>query len=191
MSLNKGTTIALKIFLWIIGSIIILVLLVFVLIQVPAVQDFGRKKTVSFLQDKLKTRVEIKKLSIDFPKLIVLEGVYFEDQKKDTLIAGDTLKVDISLLKLLKNQVEINEIDLRGITAKVDRTMPDSIFNFDYILKAFVTEQAKDVPPADSTAGLKFSLDKINLDRIKVSFKDAVTANDVRFQLIHFDQYAT
>ncbi|WP_026898579.1 translocation/assembly module TamB [Daejeonella oryzae] len=185
--MNKGTTLALKIFLWIAGSIIFLVLLIFVLIQVPAVQDFARKKTVSFLQNKLKTKVEIKKLSLDLPKLIVLEDVYFEDQNQDTLLAGDTLKVDISLLKLLKNQVEINEIDLRGITAKVQRTMPDSVFNFDYILKAFITEQSKNAPPADSAAAMKFSLDKINLDRINVSFQDAVTANDVRFQLNHFN----
>ncbi|MEO8794154.1 MAG: translocation/assembly module TamB domain-containing protein [Daejeonella sp.] len=173
--------------MWIIGSIIFLVLLVFVLIQVPAVQNVVRKKTVSFLENKLKTKVQINKLSLDLPKLIVLEGVYFEDQKRDTLLAGDTLKVDISLLKLLSNQVEINEIDLRGITAKIDRTMPDSTFNFDYILNAFITQQSESTPPPDSAAGMKFSLDKINLDRIKVSFKDAVTANDVRFSLKHFD----
>ncbi len=178
---------ALKIFLWIIGSIIFLVLLVFVLIQIPAVQNIARKKTVSFLENKLKTKVQINKFSLDLPKLIVLEGVYFEDQKRDTLLAGDTIKVDISLLKLLSNQVEINELDLRGITSKIVRTMPDSTFNFDYILNAFIAQQSANAPPSDSSAGMKFSLDKINLDRIKVSFNDAVTANDVRFSLKHFD----
>ena len=185
--LKRTGLIALKIFLWIIGGIIGLVLLAFILIQVPAVQNFARKKVVVFLENKIKTKVEINKLSFDLPKLLVLEDVYFEDQNRDTLLAGDTLKVDITLLKLLSNQVEINEIDLRGIRANVERTMPDSAFNFDYIMNAFMGEQKKDAPPPDSAAAMKFSIDRINLDRIRINFKDAVTANDVAFDLGHFD----
>jgi hypothetical protein len=185
--LKRAGRIALKVFLWILGSIIGLVLLAYLLIQLPAVQDLARKKVVSFLENKIKTKVEINKLSLNLPKLLVLEDVYFEDQKRDTLLAGDTLKVDISLLKLLSNQVEINEIDLRGISVNVDRTMPDSSFNFDYIINAFIGEQKKDVPPPDSAAAMKFSIDKINLDRIRLNFKDAVTANDVMFDLGHLD----
>ncbi|NEU07718.1 translocation/assembly module TamB [Flavihumibacter sp. R14] len=164
-----------------------MVLLSYLLIQVPAVQNFARKKVVSFLENKIKTKVEINKLSLDLPKLLVLEDIYFEDQNRDTLLAGDTLKVDISLLKLLSNQVEINEIDLRGIRANVNRTMPDSTFNFDYIINAFMGEQKQAAPPADSSAAMKFSIDKINLDRIRIDFKDAVTSNDVSFALGHFD----
>lgn len=177
---------SLKIILWILGIIIFLVLLLFVLIRVPAVQDFARNKAVNFLESKIGTKVEINKISLNLPKLIVLEDIYFEDQKKDTLLAGDTLKVDISLLKLLKNTVEINEIDLRGITANVSRT-PDSVFNFDYIIKAFVSEQAKPEPVDTAAAPMKFSIDKINLDRIKIKYQDAPTANDVSFYLGHFD----
>ena len=185
--MKRTGRIALKIFLWIVGCIIGLVLLSYILIQVPAVQNFARKKVVSFLENKIKTKVEINKLSLDLPKLLVLEDVYFEDQNRDTLLAGDTLKVDISLLKLLSNQVEINEIDLRGIRANVIRTMPDSTFNFDYIIDAFMGEQKQAPPPPDSAAAMKFSIDKINLDRIRVDFRDAVTSNDVSFALGHFD----
>lgn len=178
--------IALKTILWIIGSIIFLVLLVVILIQVPAVQNYAKDKAVTFLQNKIHTKVEIGHISLGLPKLLVLEDVYFEDQKKDTLIAGDKLKVDITLLKLLQNKVEINEINLEGITAKISRG-PDSLFNFDYIIKAFVGEQKKEVKPADTASTMKFSLDKIILDRINVSYKDATTGNDVKFLLGHFD----
>ena len=185
--MKRAGIVTLKILLWLIGGVIFLVVLAYILIQVPAVQNLARQKMVTFLEGKIKTKVEINRLSLDFPKLIVLEDVYFEGQNRDTLLAGDTLKVDISLMKLLSNQVEINEIDLRGITANVSRTMPDSAFNFNYIIKAFVGEQKQKAPPADSTAGMKFSIEKINLDRIKINFKDAVTANDVAFNLGHFD----
>ncbi|MXV53125.1 translocation/assembly module TamB [Pedobacter sp. HMF7647] len=158
----------------------------FVLIRVPAVQNFARQKAVSYLEGKIGTKVEINRISLDLPKLIVLEDIYFEDQKKDTLLAGDTIRVDVSLLKLLHNKLEINELDFRGITANIQRT-PDSVFNFDYITKAFVSEQKKEPKPEDTTSTMKFSLDKINLDRIRARFKDAITANDVDVYLGHFD----
>ncbi|MEB0277532.1 translocation/assembly module TamB domain-containing protein [Mucilaginibacter sp. 10B2] len=178
--------IALKTILWIIASVIFLVLLVVVLIQVPAVQNFAKNKAVTFLQNKIHTKVEIGHISLGLPKLLVLEDVYFEDQKKDTLIAGDKLKVDITLLKLLKNKVEINEINLEGITANISRG-PDSLFNFDYIIKAFAGEQKKEVKPTDTTSTMKFSVDKIILDKINIKYKDVTTGNDVKFLLGHFD----
>ena len=177
---------SLKIILWILGTIVFLILLLFVLIRVPAVQNFARGKAVNFLENKIGTKVEINRLSLNLPKLIVLEDIYFEDQKGDTLLAGDTLKVDISLLKLMQNTVEINEIDLRGITGNIQRT-PDSVFNFDYIINAFVSEQKKPAPVDTSAAPMKFSIDKVNLDRIRIKYKDAPTANDVSIYLGHFD----
>lgn len=178
--------IALKTILWIIASVIFLVLLVVILIQVPAVQNFAKDKAVTFLQNKIHTKVRIGHISLGLPKLLVLEDVYFEDQKRDTLLAGDKLKVDISMLKLLHHQVEINEINLDGITLKVYRGA-DSVFNFDYITKAFAGEQKKTPKPTDTSSSMKFSVDKIILDKINISYKDLTTGNDVKFLLGHFD----
>lgn len=185
--MNKVGRIAFKTILWIIGSIIGLILLIFILIRIPAVQNFAVQQVVSFLEKKIKTPVKIEKVSLDLPKLLVLEGVYFEDQKQDTLLAGDQLKVDISLLKLLKNKVEINEIDLRGITAKIDRTLPDSSFNFDYIMRAFVSAEPEEPKPEDTTSTMEFSIDRINLDRIRFVYKDDVIGTSADFNLGHLD----
>src|SRR5690606_31143877 len=139
---------------WIVGGIIGLVLLVFVLIRIPAIQNYVVGKVTAYIENKINTPVRIARVSLDLPKMLVLEGVYFEDQSQDTLIAGDRLRVDISMLKLLRNTVEISQIDLQGITAKINRTLPDSTFNFDYIITAFVGEQDETTPP-DSSAPMK------------------------------------
>jgi hypothetical protein len=185
--LERFGRIALKTILWVVGSIVFLVLLILVLIQVPAVQNFAKNKAVSFLQGKIKTKVQINRLSIEFPKLIVLEGVYFADQKGDTLLAGDKLKVNITMLQLLHKKVEINEIDLEGITGKVTRIAPDTNFNYSYIMKAFAGEQKKTPQPTDTTSTLKFALDKINFDRINLVYRDDQTGNNIKFLLGHFD----
>lgn len=182
---NKPKAILRKIFkilFWIIGSIIGLFLLIVILLQLPPVQDFARGKLVTFLEEKIKTPVKITKIELSLPKKLVLRGVYFESREKDTLLAGDKLAVDISLFKLLDNTVEINSIDLRGITANIIRTK-DSVFNFDYIIDAFASDEPKD----KDSKPMKITVNRINLDNIRMRYSDAITKNDVRFRMKHFD----
>ena len=122
---------SLKIFLWIIGSIILLFLILFVVIQIPSVQNYAKEKAVTYLEGKIKTKVSVDSLAIEFPKKVILQGVYFEDQKKDTLFAGEKLAADISLFQLINNKVEINTLELVGISANLNRDSK-AIFNFGF-----------------------------------------------------------
>lgn len=184
--MNRIGRIAIKTLLWIIGGIIGLILLIFILIRIPAVQNYVVQKVTSYLENKIKTPVRIAHVSLDLPKMLVLEGVYFEDQSQDTLLAGEKLRVDISMLKLLKNTVEISQIDLQGITAKINRTLPDSSFNFDYIIQAFVSEQDEPASP-DSSAPMKFDIDKVNLNSIRFIYRDEVIGMGAEVNLNHLD----
>ena len=175
-----------KVAVWVFASLLFLVLLVYILIQIPAVQNYARKKVVVYLEKKLKTKVEIGKLTLSFPKRVVLENVYFEDQKKDTLLFAEKLQVDIALLKLIKSTVEIKYLELNGVNANISRRGDETTFNDDYIVKAFVSQ---DTLTKKDTSGstLKFSLDKIVLNRIRGSFIDDITGNDATFSLGHFE----
>lgn len=182
--MKKYLKISLRIFLWIVGILFALIILITVAIQLPSVQNFAKKKAVAFIHEKVKTKVSIDKLDIGFPKKVILEGVYFEGQKKDTLLAGKELAVDINMFDLLDNQVTINSIDLKGITANVSRD-DKGVFNFDYIIKAFASAEPT---PVDTTATpMQFSLRYINLDDIKIKYNDAYTKNDLAVTLNHFE----
>jgi hypothetical protein len=186
ISLNKYLKLVLKIFAWVVGSVIGLFLLIVILVQIPAIQNILKNKVVTYLEGKFKTPVKIGQIEIGLPKKLILRDFYFESQAKDTLLAGDKLAVDISLFKILDNQIEINSIDLNGIVTNINRGQ-DSVFNFDYMIKAFVSDQAKPTTPTDTSAAMKFSVNKINLDKIRVRFKDAISKNDVDVYLNHFD----
>ncbi|TDE02720.1 translocation/assembly module TamB domain-containing protein [Flavobacterium sandaracinum] len=171
-----------QIFLWTIGCVILLFLAVVIAIQIPTVQNYAKGKAVAYLEGKIKTKVTIDRLEIGLPKKVILEGVYFEDQKKDTLFAGEKLAVDISLFQLINNKVEINSVHLVGISANLNRDSK-AIFNFDYIIKAFASpeKQKSDSPP------MEFSVEEIKLDRIQFKYKDAFTKNNVYANLNHFE----
>ena len=175
----------LKVFGWIIASVIFLLILVAILIQVPSVQNWGRQKAVSYLQNKLHTKVEIGKLAIKFPTSISLQNIYVEDQSKDTLLYGGELKVDISMFKLIKSDIEIQEIELDNILVKLKRMPPDSTFNFQFIVDAFVSPNSN--PKVQDTTPLKINIDKILLNKTRVVYKDAYTGNDMDLAIGHFD----
>lgn len=176
----------LKILLWIIGSIIALFLLIILLLQIPYIQNKVKDKAVSYLEEKIGTEVEIDRIEIGLPKKVIVEGIYFEDQQGDTLLSGKKIAVDISLFKLLDNTVELNKVELEGIVANVERDK-DSVFNFDYIIKAFDSGKPKDTTAAPTV----FSLNKVELDNIRVKYKDAITKNDLKANLTHFDTRVT
>ncbi|MEO6818140.1 MAG: translocation/assembly module TamB domain-containing protein [Ginsengibacter sp.] len=175
----------LKVFGWIIASIIFLLILVAILIQIPSVQNYGRQKVVSYLQNKLHTKVEIGKLAIKFPTSISLQNIFIEDQSKDTLLYGGELLVDISMFKLLKKDIEIQTIALDNITAKIKRVPPDSTFNFQFIVDAFMSPNK--TPNVKDTTPLKINIDNILLNRTRVVYKDAYTGNDMDLAIGHFD----
>ncbi|MCR4033368.1 MULTISPECIES: translocation/assembly module TamB [Flavobacterium] len=174
----------LRILLWCVGSVITLLLLVIILIQVPSVQNFVKNKAITYLEGKIKTKVSLDKILIKFPKDVVLESFYFEDQKKDTLLAGKRLEVDVDLFKLVSSELEINSVSLENVKANISRNK-DGVFNFDYIIKAFESKEPKVEDP--NAKPFKISVVKVNLDQVKFNFKDDFSKNDIRVNLTHFD----
>lgn len=172
---------SLKIVAWTVGSIIALLLLILVLIQIPAVQNFAKNKAVAYIENKIHTKVSIEKLSIKFPKQVILEKIYFEDQDKDTLFAGGKVQVDIALLKLLSNKVQVDYLGLEDMFINIKRLKPGYVFNYDYIIKAFATPS--DTTTSAESSAMAFELGEISLKNISVSYKDDVTGNDGIFRL--------
>ena len=171
-----------KILFWLVASVLFLFLLVVIALQIPFVQNFAKDKAVAYLEEKIHTRVEIGRIEIGLPKKVILEDFYFEDQKADTLLAGKKLAVDVSLFDLFRNHLNINSVELDGITANLKRNR-DSIFNFDYIIDAF----ASDEPKKKDSKSMRISVGRIVLDDIRFTFDDALSKNDIALRLNHFD----
>lgn len=171
-----------RILIWCIASIIAFFLLLTLLIQVPSIQNFAKDKAITYLQNKIKTKVSLDRIAINFPKEIILEGFYFEDQKKDTLLIGKRLEADIDLFKLIGSELEINSISLQNASATISRNK-DGVYNFDYIIKAFESKK-----PADSNSKpFKIAVVNVNLENVNFNFKDDFSKNDIRIKLTHFD----
>jgi len=163
-----------------------LVILVAVSLNIPAVQNFVKNRAITYLKNKTKTEIRLESIKIALPKDVVLNKFYIEDRKGDTLLYAEKLQVDISLFKLLKNTVEINNIELKNIRANVKRINPDTSFNFSFLVDAFMTEEKKNPETDTASAPLKFRIDKVLFTDIGITYHDDVAGNDMKLHLGEF-----
>lgn len=169
---HKTARILMKVILF----LLCFVLIIFFLALTPPVQQFATNKVESFLQKKLDTEVEIGSISFGLTGRVNLEDIYIEDQTNDTLISGGNIHANITLLKLFSNEVEVKDISLDNITAKIKRVLPDTVFNFQFIADAFITEDSKVADTAQS-APLKLDIDNLDITNSYFVYKDIVTGN--------------
>lgn len=180
--MKKVTKVILKILL----VFVVLFLLIVFSLQVPFVQNLVKDKAVTFLEDKINTKVEVGSIEIGLPKKIILHNFYFEDQSKDTLLAGEFLKVDINFFELFRNKIVINSINLKKIIANVEMNK-DSVYNFDYIIKAFETSEKS----KNETKATDISIKKIKLGGVNFKYNNAVSKNAVTAYVKDFNTEIT
>ncbi len=167
-----------RIFLKTLLFLFLFIALVFLLILTPPVQKFLTGKAQSYLENKLKTRVQIGRISFGLSGNISLQNVYIEDRTKDTLVAGGAIKAHINFLKLFSSELEVKDIELQNITAKIKRVLPDTTFNYQFIVDAF-TGPKPAVGDTSTGAPMKLNISDVTLDNVALTYKDVITGNDV------------
>ena len=160
---------------WIWLCLIGLLLLATLLIQLPVVQNIITQKTIEFVEGKIGTRVSLDRISLSFPKRIVLDGLYVEDQTRDTLLYAGTISVDADLIGLLSQRIQLNDVALENVTAHVNRTA-EGVFNFDYIVDSFSGEET---PQETAEPGWYFSIYGVTLNTINARYEDKLEGNDI------------
>ena len=166
----------------VLASILVLLIVLILSLQIPGVQNFAKGKLVNYLETKIHTKVSLDRVYIDFPNSLVMENLYLQGQKVDTLLFARKVDVGLNIPKLLKNTADITSVDLQGVKANVIRNK-NGTFNFDYITEAFATKDSEQTP----SKPFIISLDKINLKDISISFIDQQSRNDINVYFKSFD----
>lgn len=170
---------------FLLGVILLLVILIFSL-RIPAVQQYVTTEAVKFYKNKTNTEASIGRLYVDFPTTIVIEDVYIEDQKGDTLAYSHYISVDTDLWGLLDNRFEIDGLEVRQLVANIHNQETDSTFNFQFIPDAFATP----AKPIDTTAApskpFTFALYEADIENAKVNYNDLYNGMKLSVDLGHF-----
>jgi translocation and assembly module TamB len=166
--------------LGLLALILLLVVGVVVYLQFPSGQDFVARRAEGYLRDKLKTEVRLGTFRTDFRHAINFDNVYLADQQRDTLLSVGHLGVSIDIFALLHKQVNVKDVELENGRVRLTRTEPDSVNNYDFIIKAFSDPTA----PVDTTSsGLKYDIGRVHLANILFTQNDQVAGSDLRAKL--------
>lgn len=157
-----------KIILYVIGAVLALILIAVFALQTNMGKNFVRQKVVEYLNKKLNTVVQIDRLNYKIPTFLELNGVLFLDTQNDTMLQLNKLRVDIDMFALIQNKVEVNGILLEDASIHIYRTKPDTTFNFNYIIDAFVVKDDKQAVKEKENA----NKDPIYLDVSRLELKN-------------------
>jgi hypothetical protein len=152
---------------------------VYLFFQTPVGKQWLSKKVSTFATDYLKTDVKAE-INYRVPDWIVLESFLIKDQKNDTLLAGNSLRVDLDIWALIQSQVKINQIEVEGIHANIYRKQNEIAFNYQFLLDTFASDSTK----TDTTSSnLTYEIRNILLENITANYRDDVLKNTARIKL--------
>jgi hypothetical protein len=133
------------------AAFFVLFLMVWGILKVPAVQNFLVNRATTYVSHKTHTRVELAYIDLEFPKSIVLQGIFLDDKNRDTLLSVSEIKIDISILALLNHTVSVQQLSLQNAYGRLSRTDNDSTFNFQFLIDAFSSGKVKPQRAIDTT----------------------------------------
>lgn len=184
----------------------LLLFLLSLLIQLPPVQTRLTQLAMESLSERTGTETSIGRLGIRVPGVIRADRLFIGDHRGDTLVYAGKVRASINLPALLRNQVKVRSLRLDEGVANITRLQPDSLFNYDFLLKALVgnasqdkaqqpssatSQQArpatgKQPPPATPGSGLSLEVGKISLNNIRLRYADHHDGLDLHFTFSGF-----
>ncbi|MCC6281545.1 MAG: hypothetical protein IT262_13150, partial [Saprospiraceae bacterium] len=155
------------------GLVLLLIVLYFVL-QMPAVQNWLIQKVTGYLSDELKTTVQVQHIDIAFFDNLVLEGFYVQDLNGDTLIYAGRLSagLDPNFFSIFSNKLEFNEISLKNAQIKIRRAAGSYDSNLQFLLDYF--SSPKDPNKPSKPFAVKIKAKNIFLENVLFSQDDKV-----------------
>ncbi|MBC7485662.1 MAG: translocation/assembly module TamB [Cytophagaceae bacterium] len=173
---NKALRILVKTIIGLLVAVVMLFVIVWAVLKIPAVQNFLVDKVTSYVSKKTHTRVELAYIDLEFPKSIVLQGIFLDDKNKDTLLSVAEIKVDISMLALLNHTVSVQQLSLNNAYGRLSRTVNDSTFNFQFLIDAFSTGNKKNKKPTvtdTTTTDWTIKADNVSLRNCRFHMDDS------------------
>lgn len=147
-------------------------------------QNWASQKTVSWLSDKLDTRVELERVDIDLLSHLVFEGLYIEDQYQDTLLYAGRFELNIGSINPISKNIRLKNILVKDGAININRTLPDSLYNFSFITSTFSSDKKNivvDTTEEKSTAtSFDFHLNKITIENTGFKFRNEVGAEEYK-----------
>lgn len=163
----------------------LIIFLLLLLIRSEWGQNLIVNKVTSYVSDKTDTTVSLGRLFISFDGDIVLEELFLDTPTGDTLVYSKHLEVNMPLWPIIRGKgIGVEELESRGLKARITREDTVSGFNFQFLIDAFATDPTTQKPDADGLSDpVNFILKDLLIKEAHVIYTDGVTGIDSEFSI--------
>jgi TamB, inner membrane protein subunit of TAM complex len=165
----------------IVFALILFLVFLYFLLQMPAVQNWLVQKVTTFLSEEWQTKVSIQRVDIEFFDNLILEGLYVEDVKGDTLFYAGRVGAGMkrNFFAFLGDEVEFTDISLYKARVNIRREEGDK----SNTLKAFLSKLSSPSGKKSSSKSIVLKVQNLHLDDVVV-LRDIETYNKKNPQII-------
>ncbi len=145
------------------------------------VQSYIAKRAAGVLSEKLGTKVDVAHVRIGLLNSLNVEGVYIEDQSKDTLLYAGQIQVRITDWFIFKDKPVLHYVGLKNSYVHLYRGATSKTWNYDFIADAFSSPKKK--KKDTSNAQIEIDLKKVELDHVRFHMDDAWIGEDMDYDV--------
>lgn len=155
-------------------AVLVLLLIATIALNTTYVQDKMVTRVVTYLSEKLQTRVTVEHLNFDlFRRDVRLQGLYVEDREQRLLLQVGLITADIDFMALLHHEVRIPEVHVEDVQAALHKPSRDSVANWQFIIDAFKRDSLKQQPqPEAKKHKMTFDVNRFAFDRVQVTYNE-------------------
>lgn len=158
------------------AALVGLLLLSYLLLLLPSVQDRIGQKIARNLSQQIGTEVQINGLNFSLFNRVDIKNVLLLDQQKDSLLFAQTLKLRITDLLFSSKDPVIGYIGLEKANVYLHRKSP--IWNYQFILDHFKSKDS-------NSKAQQFDLKKIDFTNIRFVMDDEWIGSTTKFEANH------
>lgn len=129
-----------KAFAWVALLTLLLVLVIgggYIALRSAKVQTKLTQYVASYLSDELETEVSVRGVDIGFFNRLILEGLYVEDQKGDTLAYLNKLHLGLNYVSLDKSQIYLSKVKIDDLKFYLHKYAGDEKLSIQFLINYF------------------------------------------------------
>ncbi|WP_173021587.1 translocation/assembly module TamB domain-containing protein [Lewinella sp. W8] len=167
---------ALKWIGWFITGLATLLVVLFLVVQLPFVQQWITGKVENIARKQLDTDLGIGEIRWKFPSEVSVRDVYLNNPAGDSIARLEYLRVGLNMFALLEKEVLITEVTAREVFA--DIRMGDSLGNIGFLLE-MGSQSATPAAATDTSTVTPWSIlasnAKLDLAAVDIFYQDEAT----------------
>jgi translocation and assembly module TamB len=170
-----------RIFISAVLFFITLFIILVLLVRTPWAQNKLIQKAQSYVSERTNTRVEVNSFFLTFRGDLDITGLLLEDQKKDTLLQFEHLRLSVPIMNILrKNEISVNLLTINGLKSDIKRSINGET-NYDFLIEAFASSP-KESPEQDLDS-YSFSVKRVQLQNTVLRYSDEKENVEVSLRL--------